>query len=627
MGNERLTADGQTSFRGGQDASKVPDQIPENAYASGVNVSVENGVLRPRYGYHKQQIVFPTGGIPFPGIPTLIQNSYENVFKSGKYQMAAPYVIGTEDFIVTVISGIIFLIRVSTLETQVLSITDGSMIDQYTPRVDFANAGKYLVIFDYPAYPVIIEGNTARRADPANNEVPISVMGAYNQNRLFITNAGSEFTAGDPTGNLATPEAPITFDEILTPGDPFYGQIFQLPTNDINSPISAITFLQQSDTSTGIGPLLIATANSIFSFQTQQPRSQWETTQFGSMFVYNAGIAGLKSFVNVNSDLFFMSSDGQLRSVSMSRDEQMKWSKVPLSREVQNWIKFWDASLVQYAVLGYFNNKIFATVNPYRVQALDTNKVPVTDYAHGGLIVMELDNVSNLSDQAPPVWAGLWTGINPMDIVTVGSRCFIFSKDSSNINNLYEVVPESSVDIADGNIRYIRSVIYTREHDCKDAFRDKDIHSLDINLESVQGDLSMKVRYKPSQSVYFLPWREFSHKAPWRTCKMPEGCEVNGFLAQSFKDLNMGAPVGDENACDPVTKALYRVFRKLQLKFIMEAKYWELHEYRLKALNREQTEQDVVCSTYPKIGLLECCTEDASDWYVPPFHSCILRET
>lgn len=54
-----LIADGAMDFLGGQDASKIPDRVPENAYYSGVNVSVKRASLQPRWGFERITITYP----------------------------------------------------------------------------------------------------------------------------------------------------------------------------------------------------------------------------------------------------------------------------------------------------------------------------------------------------------------------------------------------------------------------------------------------------------------------------------------------------------------------------------------------------------------------------------------
>lgn len=618
---DEIVRDSEVGFFKGQDASKVPDYVQPSQYYAGVNVSCYNGVLSPRWGNVKRTLDFST--LPGGVIKDNLFNSYENIFRVGRFQAFIPYSVGNTYYIIVVISGRIFIINQITFEVLLIPISDGSNLNEASPRINWSPAGKYLVIFDYPSRPVIIQGFSARRSVAANYEVPISVIGAYNQNRLFIGNVGNEFTAGDPAGSLAAPDAPITFAEVLQPAAPYFGQIFQLSTNYNNDPITAMTFLQTDDTSTGIGSFLVSTQTAIYSYLAQLPRAQWEAGEFGSILVYNNGIAGARSLINLNSDLIYLSSDCQVRSISMSRDEQHKWSKVPMSREVSNWLKAWDPDLISFGALAYFKNKVFITANPFRAKALDTNNIPVFDVAHGGMVVLELDNISNMSGDSPPVWAGLWTGMRPMDMFINNDRMFVMSKDAAYRNELYEVNPDLTLDTADGKERYVTSKVYTRTYFQESRFNNKEVHSMDIIMDSIQGDLNLQVEYKPSHSTKFLLWKLFKHMAPWRTCVIPNACNVNGLAAHRFGGINIGSPE-DTQLCDPVTQDMFTVFLKLQLKFTISAKYWELREYMLKAMLRPMTENDPVCDEYPKV---ELCAECNTDWTVEPFDTCQLTQT
>lgn len=628
---EQYLYDGQTTFVGGQDASKIPAQVDPDAYFAAINVSVADGVLAPRWGVNHLTLTLPPGGIVLPNSLALVP--YSEIFYAGRYQCGIPYSIGNDYYLIVVISGIIFLINQRTLITIVLPIQGGGSLNENTTRLNWSQAGRFVVIFDYPNFPVIIEGLTARRADPAKFEVPVSVGGAYNQNRLFIYNAGNDLTAGDPTGSLATPDAPITFEEVELPAAPFVGQIFELPT-DKRDNITAFAFLQLNDTSTGIGPLLVATANQIFSYQSQLPRTQWEVNQFGSMFVDNAGIVGSRAWTNVNSDIFFLSADGQVRTASMSRQEQGKWSRIPLSREVQNWLKYNDKTLAKYSVMAYFNNKIFISANPYRTNALDTQRQPVFDFAFGGFVVLGLENISVLGknssltlghEYATPEWDGLWTGVRPMDIIQNNNRCFIISKDDDVRNEIYELDPTSTVDTDGADIRYATAIIYTREFDFKSPFNNKDLHSLDLGLREVQGDFSIDVKYKPSHGSAFIDWGSFDHCAPWRTCGVPDPIDFNGFAPHNFRDLTIGSPA--DQGCDPVSKLTYDTFRRVQLKFIIEGKYWQLQEFRLKSIVRPQSEQvnGVCLPPNDCVKVPKECT--STDWAIGPFKSCLTHQT
>jgi len=604
-------------FLGGQDASKIPDRVPDNAYFMGINVSTKRGCLQPRWGYERKDVVYPQGGV-FDR--TNRYRSFKEIFQSGKFQVFAPYPTGNAARFIIVISGVIFLYNVNTLTLSVVPISNGSSLNARASRLNWEPAGKSMVIHDFPDYPVIVTGATARRANPLLMEVPISVMGAFNQNRLFVANAGNEFTGGDPVGNMLTPDAPLSFEELMLLASPYYGQVFQLTTKSSGEDITAMGFLQVTDTSTGIGPLLIGTNKSIYAYGTDKPRSDWEAGQFGAIINYGAGIVGPRAMANVNSDLFFLSADGFVRTLSMSRDEQKRWSRIPISREVEPWMQYHDASLKRFGFVSYFNNKVFFSVNPYRVKAVDLfSGQPIADYAHAGFVVLELDNVTSFGEPTKPTWAGLWTGINPMDMAVMDERAFVVAKDDLSMNSIWEINPEINHDTADCKIRYVRSRVYTKEHDFTDPFANKEVHSVDLNLDNLQGDVNIEVKYKPSHSPDFLPWNTVKHKAPWRECGMPCNYFMCGFAHHMIRDLTIGSPIEPPNECDPATEELYKIFRKLMICITLTGKYWEVHEYRVKAFSRLQTPQETRCEEF-KIAAIENPCND--DWCVGEFNIC-----
>lgn len=612
-------SDGTIDFSGGQDASKDPGRVAANAYYAGINITAQKGVPAPRWGFRYCRLRFPEGTVAIPGGKT---RTYEDLFHSGKFQTMIPYSIGQDFYVLIIISGIIYLVNQITLQVQVLRLPDTEpKLSPIRPRTNASAAGRYLTVFDYPAYPVIVDSISARRADPTKDEVLISTQGTYNQNRLFIANNGNEFTGGDPAGSKATPNAPITFTEVLTPSSPYVDQFFQLSTNYSNDPITAMTFLQAADESTGIGPLLVSTANAIYSYQTQNPRSQWEASRFGSNFVFNNGIAGPVSYVNVGSDLFYIASDGQINSLSMSRDEQKRWSKVPISREVQNWLKYSDKALTKFGAMTYFKNKIIATCNPYVADAVSLDGFPAVDYAHAGMVVLELDNISTLGQTSSPAWAGLWTGVHPMGFAVNDNRCFVMSKDGSS-NELYEIDPSITYDVTREGIRYVQSTIYTRDYDFKDMFQNKELQSVDFSLNEVQGDFELAVSYKPSHGSKYEPWNTFKHKAPWRTCSAPTDCQIPGFLPHNFKEVNLGSPPRD--TCSPVTDELYNQFRRVQLKIEITGKYWEINGLKVNAIPKQTVYRITPCEEKDPVEVLACCD---TDWKIPEINKCQPTKT
>lgn len=610
---EEIVGDGSTTFERGQNANLAPDLIPSTNYHAGVNVKANKGVISPRYGIEEHTLVIPDGGIK---LVTNFTRTYENIFDNGKFQALVPYSIGSEYYLIIIVSGVIFLVNQETLEVTVVSIQDGSRLNENAPRINYSPAGDYLILYDYPALPVIFDGIVARRSNRGNHEIPVSRLGVNNQTRLMIANGGNEWTASDPVG-VAFPNAPLTFNEIETVGGTYYGQIFQLPGNFNNEVITGMFNLPLVDTSTGIGPMLVSSKNAIYSYQTQNPRADWESPGFGTLFIPEFGIPGPLAATPLNSDLYFVGTDGQIRSASMSRDAQTKWSKVPLSREVDNYLKFSDAGLLELASLCYFKNKMFILTNPYRMMVTNTEYEPVLDYAFGGMVVLSFDNMSSLTmGQSDPAWDGLWTGVRPTAMVVNNNRAFLMGKTNGK-NRLYEMRPDLTYDLVGPKktIKKIKTKVYTKEYEFETPFQDKNIRSLEFDLGNLKGEFVLRVSYKTSQAQNYTLWREFRHTAPWNSCCINDICTL---LAHDFKEVNLGVP--ETNPINEVSYTTAQQFRKIQLKFEVEGIAWEIHGFIIQA--------ELVPTNFAKISIfnpepVRICGECTTDWNIDEENKCL----
>lgn len=576
--------DGTQSFEGGQDSYIAPENLAANQFYSGINVSNGRTILGPRPGAAQINLTFPdktfTEGPAFG-------RTWQAVFQTGKFQALFPQKVGGGYYLVAVISGYIFSIDLTLQIVTCLNPT-GIRLNQYYARHNWSFAGDYNVIFDYPDFPIIIDGITVRRANPNNTingfpapEVPVSNIGTYNQNRLFVGNIGSEFTGGDPTGEIGNVNPPITFAEVLVPNAAYYDQFFQLGTQYAGDSITAMAFLQTVDTGTGIGPLLVSTANTIFSYRTDLPRAQWGTgVAFGSLFLYEAGIIGQRAFCNVNSDLFFLGSDGYIRSVSMSRSEQGQWSRTPISRNIQKFLQYVDKTLAQYSFMSYYNNKIYTSATPYRVTALDLAGNPVNDYVNAGVCPLELDSIATLGQPGQPAYPGLWTyTFNPMDMCqTDNNRCFMIGKDEQSLNHIYEVRDDLTYDIIENQEVDIVSQIETKAYDFEDKFSLKQGVTCQPLLSDLSGMVDVTVWRKPLHASTYLLWRQFSYNAPVAQCTFP--IVTNGLAPHSPRDVILGSPV--EDGCN-ATGEPYESFRLIQFRLRISGRDWRLRGFLARA--------------------------------------------
>jgi hypothetical protein len=606
----QIVADGQMSFEGGQDSSLPPARLPENRYAAGVNVTTEQGTLRPRYGYERKSISFQAGGYSYKFNKII---NFRELFQQGNFQAAAPYLLGSKWHLIIVISGVIYLVDVADWSAIILTRNTETQLDATSKRINWTVAGKYLVLHDFPSRPIIVEGFVARRSRYEEFELPPCRLGAFNQSRMFFANAANDFSAGDPVGNAATPDAPITVYEIELSGSPYFADVYQIPSK-YNSPITAMATLQSVDSSTGIGALVVSTEKELFAYNTVAPRDDWGAGKFGSSVSDQAGIVGPRAICNVNSDLFFISGDGELRSLSAAQNEQKKWARVPMSVEVREWTKYASPELLQYTCLAYFRNKIFWAVRPFRTFSTRFDGVRVLDIAHAGIAVLELDNVSRAGSDSNPAWAGLWTGVRPLDFVVCGERMFIISKDNKSYNAVYEVDPEISFDRTTcGQRRPVRSVIYTREHLFKDPFAIKRLHSVEMGVTKIQGNFKLKIEWKPSHSETFLPWADFDHEVPSKYIYI-ENNSLQERLPLSFRELKFGLP--DVQSGHPVTQDLFSSVKRVQLRISIYADNWQLNEYQILAAATPENTTEFLPDNLPIVTEVK---QEYSDWTYEEF--------
>lgn len=581
-----IIPDGTISFKGGQNSAIEPEDIGPDQYYLGVNVSCQTGALGPRWGIEDIPLDFSATGDFRRATGSTIP--FQQVFEDGRFQAFIPYSIGPDYYNIYVVSGYIFIINLFDRTVQVLNPLDPVNVD--ADRINWSNAAEYLVIFDFPNRPFIMEGIQIRRSDPAASEVPVSVLGAYNQNRLMIANAGLAWTAGDPVGSTAAPDAPITFLEILTPSSPYVADVYEVPTAVKNNTfITAMGFLHVLDKSTEIGSLLVSTADAIYQYPTYLPRSQWQggtgDAVFGSILL-SQGIAGQRAQTNVNSDFFFKSTDQQVYTFTMARNQQYRWANSAISREVNKFLEKGDKELERVAVAAFFMNNIFFSCYPYRVDCVSAEGDPQLDYVNRGLVVIEAASAASIGGEQTPVWPGVWTGVEFTDIAENGGVLYITGKYLGK-NRLFVMDPTKTYDVLEGVKTDIRCVVETREYINEDLTTNKEIQSLDLGMREMREKVTVDVSYRSDVNATYFPWRNFDYYVPVEQCSgFPEF--PNGLNPQGIRDLNLGGVSQQE--CDPSNKVPPQTYKALQLRLVIKGRDWKLKYIKLKAVAKPQPE-------------------------------------
>lgn len=529
-----------------------PDNIAPTQLAGAVNISLENGPKTRPLKFHERSVTVTTEG----GVTARngVYKSYQDIFNTGKFQMLADYYSDQGAQLLVVVAGIVFVVDINYY---IASVISGQELNEYLHRYNWSPAGRYYVMYDSPQYPVILDGNDLKRSDPNKYQIPVSSIGTYNYFRVAVANDYNNFVIGDPDA-AGFKEGPITFTEVFAPSAPRVDQFFSVGNRPFGEQITFMGNIQITDTSTGIGPLVVSTDTQIWTYRTDAPSSTWETMQnFGTLTISNHGIKGARAAVNVGFDFLYMSTEDDIRSLNTSRQQQATWANVSISEEVKEYLATSNKDLNKFTVAGYFKNRVFFMVNPYRVRSLDSGNNSIYDIAFKGLVVLETASQSGLAGVSPPKWVGVWTapGISFQDMVRIDNRCFCWCKTTSG-NKLVEMV-EDSFDQLHGTQRAVTSRIYSHEFGSNTNY-DKSITNVKAYIPQfdIKAGLTVTSFFKPSHASEYIKMNTVNYSS--------STCELNT-LPGAVKEVNLGGQGQLQYACDKAFNTSYSVFRSGQL--------------------------------------------------------------
>lgn len=390
-------------------------------------------------------------------------------------------------------------------------------------------------------------------------EINAGRMGAYGMGRNWWSQIdGISFEAGDIVGGAAGTPANNYRDAVLkTTENDFLsgGGSFRLPgTGDI---INAMVFTANLDQSLGQGALQVGTDTTMFSVNTPVDRTTWETltNPILTESLIGTGPLGQNSTVLVNSDVFFRSVAG-LGDLVLARRNFGGWGNHPISNEMKRIIEKDNQTLLQYGSSVNFDNRFLTTCAP---------NVSSQGVFHIGLIAMNLDTISNLRTQLPPVYDGLWTGVNALQMIvgkvngSVRSFAWTFNLNNNQIE-LWEFLPEKTAITQDnGTIPIVWTfespVLFNR--DVKPLREYVKLTNGELSIDEIVGTVSIEVQYRPDSYPCWTTWRKFS------VCADPDTTVENSQPGYR-SPIGLGEP--DSSPCEsgnnrPLRNGFYFQFR------------------------------------------------------------------
>lgn len=385
-------------------------------------------------------------------------------------------------------------------------------------------------------------------------ELPAGRMGCYGlgQNWIALVD-GLSFICSDESRGPSGTQANSYRDAVLKTTDlTFRGGNFAIP--GAGNVITSMTFTANLDVALGQGNLEIGTAQ--FMGSVQAPFDFLNPNSESPLLTYSllgTGPLGQDSTIRVNSDIYFRSTIG-LGSLVLARRDFQSPGNTPISQEMNRVLDLDDQTLLTYGSSIVFNNRFLTTTSP---QASSQGVI------HPGLVALNLDPVSGMGGKRPPVYDGLWQGINVLKLVqglfngTNRAFSFSFNVQLSKIE-LYELLPQNAGyfdNLGSGPVPIIwnfETASLFRE-DIKNRNVLASLRGCQFDVDEVLGTVRFEWYYKSDQSCW-QPWHAFS------ICN-------SGTQKINFQRLSLGEPKSSD--CDPVSRAPSRDGYTFQFKCVI----------------------------------------------------------
>lgn len=503
---------GFSSVLGGVDGGRNPALIRDDQLAKAVNLSFRDGQVTIRPGYDRVDLEFK-------------DTAAADAYSTGTLQGAKYLRTMQGARIVEVIGGRVYVLTPeSENRFRVDDVTPAGETLRSNVPVVMQQAGRFIVIQDGTSQPFIFDGFICRSA--VDKEVPVGTVMAYGMGRLWVAN-GNQIYAGDLVGT--SQDAEIKFTEYYYLQE---GGFFFFP-HEFGT-VRALVFPALQDTATGQGELLVMGEYGTVTIFASLPRDQWKDTP-GVVRVHlrNYGPTGPAAYTLVNSDVFYRSLDG-VRSYRQARAQQDGWGQTPISDEMSRELNVDPQALLTFAKLAAFDNRLYVTTQP---RMLEDGTV-----RHSALAVMDFTPVNTLQGASPPIWEGLWTGLNVVDMVpgifSGQEQLYFVTRDSDNRNRCYRL---NQTGLTDAGNTPITAILETKRYDFQSAFDEKELYGGDLWFEDMQGEVSIVVRFRPDGFYCWADWQTVNECALMQTAAA-ENCYLPTPRPQHRKRVKLHTP-------------------------------------------------------------------------------------
>jgi hypothetical protein len=302
------------------------------------------------------------------------------------------------------------------------------------------------------------------------------------------------------------------------------------------------------------------------------------------------GTVSDRSIVPVNGDLFFQSLDPAIRSYFMAlRYFGTSWANPPVSNNINRVLQFNDRSLMHVASGIEFGERMYQTQVPVMTSV---------GIAFQALAVMDLDPISTLQEQKPPVWDGVHDGLNFLQLFSgdFGGLERAFAVVQNQLDGgiyVWELTSSARFDTSDsGNENRVVMTAETPAMDWSEyprtqgggIFETKRLDGLDLWLDRVFGEVIIKVQFRPDETTCWYDWDTKMICAARTSCEdanNPVCYPTAGGSEQYRNPISFGPPSTTE--CQLGNNRPVTIGFKFQLRIITKG-WCRIRGYQLHAV-------------------------------------------
>lgn len=390
----------------------------------------------------------------------------------------------------------------------------------------------------------------------ANDNMPTGTIMAYIHGRVVVFTSNNHAIIGDHIyGNgLTDTSGAEKFIEAQ-----YYNDLGAIATPAMLDDITGAIPLPNIPNRNAQGPLLVLTKRGAYTLELDGARgldsgdrgqvSGFLFSDIQQIVMTGVGGASDKSVVAANNDIWFRTSDGGMSTFKFERSEsEREWGDTNLSREVQRYMAMDAPRHHQYTSSILAHNRLITSC------ALTVRPNEIDGYGHHrygqGMVALDFDRGSTVNRRPGFGWDGLWTGINPVQFVSLTVdqelRPLALSHDEDGQNRIYELMPDGyrGSDMAEGTQKKIVSFYETPylfdERDDNNRVVGKRIKGARVEVSDVTGESEVEVKFRPNHYPCWSPLGE-----PVKVGSEPEGLDEPTDQKDFYDIIRIGSPEPD----------------------------------------------------------------------------------